>query len=375
MVLASSLARALGMDARTGEREVAEDGSGDGSTREPSAPADTGPGRAAGPARRLDDGGPLARKIAAAVGRIFAELLGGQQATGAGETDGPVAHGPIQGDVDACNGAPPRLPVGPRVVAAVDGEVVNRSLGAAGRPGTPAGQPRHPGAAAPLRGASASPEVPGGPGELAAGRPDRNSEPTAGNSVSGDVAPPVALGDGIASTGDMPLAREGTEPGRPVRGAAPASGSPTVGDRGPGDRVTLHLTDDAGGVTRVRIAVRGERLRATIVPPDGEAARRLRVATGELERSLAQHGFPDARVTVQASMPAAPPSEAGPHWFSAPPPSGPSEVAVARGQDAPTSDPHRGSDGHPSDRRGQRQDRPHDRPHDRPAEGRERQGS
>ncbi|KPJ95500.1 MAG: hypothetical protein AMS18_02730 [Gemmatimonas sp. SG8_17] len=67
----------------------------------------------------------------------------------------------------------------------------------------------------------------------------------------------------------------------------------------PEDRVTLKFTDDSGVDGRVRVAVRGQDVRATIVSGDPAIAERLETRLGELHRALDQHGFRDAQLNVQ----------------------------------------------------------------------------
>jgi hypothetical protein len=65
------------------------------------------------------------------------------------------------------------------------------------------------------------------------------------------------------------------------------------------DRVTVKFTDAEGVEGRLRVAVRGQAVRATIVSDDATVARQLRADMGELQQALDQQGFRDAQVSVQ----------------------------------------------------------------------------
>ncbi|MEO8453004.1 MAG: hypothetical protein ABI647_24655, partial [Gemmatimonadota bacterium] len=99
-------------------------------------------------------------------------------------------------------------------------------------------------------------------------------------------------------------------PADPVDVAAPVA-EPAVAGMGRRDQVIVQLADDLG---RIRVSVRGETVRATIMPNDGALATRLTAEARSLERSLSEQGFRDARVSVQAPRPAA---DAAPIWNQA----------------------------------------------------------
>jgi hypothetical protein len=65
------------------------------------------------------------------------------------------------------------------------------------------------------------------------------------------------------------------------------------------DQVTIQLTDEGGEVGRIRVAVNGPTVRATIIPHDPALADRLNGNLRELRRSLEERGFAEPRVTIQ----------------------------------------------------------------------------
>ena len=73
------------------------------------------------------------------------------------------------------------------------------------------------------------------------------------------------------------------------------------------DQVTIQFADEGGEVGRIRVAVNGPTVRATIIPHDPALAERLTGNLRELRRSLEERGFSEPRVTVQAPRSAEPP--------------------------------------------------------------------
>ena len=69
----------------------------------------------------------------------------------------------------------------------------------------------------------------------------------------------------------------------------------------PEDRVTIRFTDSDGVDGRLRVAVRGQTVRATIVSSDQAAADRIGAGVNELQQALDKHGFKEAQITVQHS--------------------------------------------------------------------------
>lgn len=146
------------------------------------------------------------------------------------------------------------------------------------------------------------------------------------------------------------------------RTAAPVAslGTPNV-DQSPAgemvrpkiDRVTLDFGEgDTAG--RLRVALRGTEVRATIIPADGVAAVRLEAGLRELQHHLVDRGFSDAQITVQA-----PRGGSDSTVVYAPHGDGRTEVAEARTgstpRDASDRDRHSGSstrdDSHTADQR------------------------
>lgn len=67
----------------------------------------------------------------------------------------------------------------------------------------------------------------------------------------------------------------------------------------PEDRVTLKFTDDEGTEGRLRVAVRGQSVRATIITGDPAAAQRLGTEVTELQQALDKQGFRESQISVQ----------------------------------------------------------------------------
>jgi len=203
-------------------------------------------------------------------------------------------------------------------------------------------------------------------GDQGAGTPRQDRDPSSprrehAGSGTGDPIPVVRLEDF-----GLPQAPMTARPNAPVPSfAGPADladvvAAPLVDPAVPGvgrrDQVVLQLADDLG---RIRVSVRGETVRATLLPNDGALATRLTAEARSLERSLSDQGFSDARVTVQPPRPA---PDAAPIWNQA---AKVSEVAVdnmkaqagSRSQDEAAHDSREGErrdDPRTRDQRGQR---------------------
>lgn len=136
---------------------------------------------------------------------------------------------------------------------------------------------------------------------------------------------------------------------------------------GAADRVTLQVADAEGRQTRIRVAVLGDQVRATIVPPDAEAGRQLERRMDELQAALAKQGFPEAKVTVQAPRP-----EATVPWGGATR-SGSSDTPSSGGTEPPPGDQRQGSGRRDEERRGDGHRHPHQRSRERDPHDRRRQ--
>jgi len=96
-------------------------------------------------------------------------------------------------------------------------------------------------------------------------------------------------------------ARPGAGSADPAAGAAWASTVPPE-TRTParfGDQVTLHFSGEDGLEGKLRVAVRGQNVRATILSDDAGAAQRFSRGLGDLQRALHERGFSEARLNVQ----------------------------------------------------------------------------
>jgi hypothetical protein len=65
------------------------------------------------------------------------------------------------------------------------------------------------------------------------------------------------------------------------------------------DHIMVDLKDDTGDHGRLRLALSGSTVRATIMPNDPDLADRLTAGIRELRQNLEERGFPEPRVTVQ----------------------------------------------------------------------------
>jgi hypothetical protein len=99
-------------------------------------------------------------------------------------------------------------------------------------------------------------------------------------------------------------------PEAPLSATAKTQAEPSLQPRGT-ERVTLQLPHDDGGVTRVRIAVRGDQVRTTLISSDASTSAQLSSQAPELERALAARGFRDAEVAVPQAAGVAPLRETG----------------------------------------------------------------
>lgn len=103
--------------------------------------------------------------------------------------------------------------------------------------------------------------------------------------------------------GHTPSTRSADAAGRSMAqeraAAAEETKEPTPAASDGSTRVTIRFADDDGSTGRIRLAVRGQTLHATIVSPDDDAVRRWSGDLDALHRSLLSQGFTDARVTVR----------------------------------------------------------------------------
>ncbi len=104
------------------------------------------------------------------------------------------------------------------------------------------------------------------------------------------VGPMSARGAGSATVVDL------------ARAAATASSAPELPTRRQraGDHLTLHFGGDGDPAGTVRLALRGDALRATIVALTAADADRLARDLDSLRRALRAQGFTDTRIAVQA---------------------------------------------------------------------------
>ena len=117
-------------------------------------------------------------------------------------------------------------------------------------------------------------------------RPWRTSRPRVSGAGLAPSRRPALAGRGVRGSGGG--SRAGIGAGRGAR-AAPRFG----------DQVTLHFSGEDGLEGRLRVAVRGQNVRATILSDDPGAAERFSRGLGDLQRALLERGFSEARLNVQ----------------------------------------------------------------------------
>ncbi len=222
----------------------------------------------------------------------------------------------------------------------------------------------HPAVAA---GPEAGPEVPEARQEL----PLRDMEPAERRDATvtelapgGDraTAAPASLSPATPGRGERATA---TAAGREARDV-PYTSPPKEQAAGSADRVTLAVTDDAGRQTRIRVAVLGEQVRATIVPPDGDTAQQLERRMDDLTAALVRQGYSDPKVTVQVA------GDTGPAWGGAAGAAA-TDTTAARGTDQSAGQERQGGGRREPDRQaGQDQRQSHQRGRQRDPEDRRR---
>lgn len=286
----------------------------------------------------------------------------------------PVAHAPVA-----------RVPTGPLPAA----HLPTTPLPAAPRAGAP-GQP-----VPAARPAAASTEMSGG----ASAELRQAAEPTGLHSVPAPNLPasrqelPVEPVERIAGAGPRrvvvadstdaltatltppsaslgePLARLTNDGAAHDPGEArnlPKEGEEWQRAAGLADRVTIAVADDDGRQTRIRVAVLGQQVRATIVPPDGDSARQLERRMDDLTAALERHGYVEPKVTVQLAADARSVWTAAGHG-------GRTETGIPHGTEQPAGDQRQGSGRREQERQGDGQPRhSHGRPRQRDPDDRGR---
>ncbi len=116
----------------------------------------------------------------------------------------------------------------------------------------------------------------------------------------------------------------------------------------PQSSVTLQLTDQDGARAAVRVAVRGDRVQATIVAQDASSAQRLGLRAADLERALLQQGFLEARVRVEGGR-AGGPDSPGLSWAGAASSESVGRSGGGRGQEGPAEERREGERQAPQD--------------------------
>jgi hypothetical protein len=106
------------------------------------------------------------------------------------------------------------------------------------------------------------------------------------------VATPGAVQSGEPDVGSSAL------PDAPRAADAPAEPMPAPRA---GAQATIRIEGEHGLDGRLRVAVRGEQLRATIIAPDADVAKRMESDLGSLQQALRDRGFTQASVSVRAA--------------------------------------------------------------------------
>jgi hypothetical protein len=157
--------------------------------------------------------------------------------------------------------------------------------------------------------ASATPAIQAGADHRGRARREANDSAPASESVLADEAAPItappagATGEATRSGKEAASLPQGTA--TIPRDLASALDAASVAPRRALDQVTLPFEGENGLEGRLRIALRGNALHATIVAPDSASAARIEGAMGELHRALVERGFSDVRLAVQHAPAAA----------------------------------------------------------------------
>jgi hypothetical protein len=90
--------------------------------------------------------------------------------------------------------------------------------------------------------------------------------------------------------------------GAPAPNSTPAGNGSVLGTSGARSSTVIVPFQEAGGQEgRIRLALRGDSLQATILSSSGETVQRLGSQLADLQRALGERGFTDARLTVRQS--------------------------------------------------------------------------
>ncbi len=180
------------------------------------------------------------------------------------------------------------------------------------------GEPTH----APTEGSPAPEAEPAaGPGTSAESAPAspqleavRVESKGAARAVAASAGRPTSASDGSGAMAAVVRTTSESGPRRSVEidGAnapeqAPEGGAPTETPAAPKDhptsQVTVRFGKEDGASGRIRLAVRGQALHATIISSDRDAVRQWNDDLGDLHRSLLTQGFVEANVTVRHAQP------------------------------------------------------------------------
>ena len=194
--------------------------------------------------------------------------------------------------------------------------------------------------------------------------PQSSSEPRR-ESLARETAPSVTpnasstisgLRDAALTTRAATDSESAQAEARNLRGGMPTETRPA----GVADRVTLQVQDDDGRETRIRVAVRGDQVRAVIQPPDAEAARQLSGRMEDLQAALTKQGFVDPKVTVQAASGGS--DRLGVVAAGAPVSTTPTTSTSSRGREQPSGDQRQGTGQQGQERGSGRQHSRHESP-------------
>lgn len=182
-------------------------------------------------------------------------------------------------------------------------EVVRRAAAVAARPGSQkqsGGQDtkQNGGESASSRSAAAGRDAASRPTGLAksAAAAAAAPAPTPDARAAIDASTTVTKSTAASSSGGdlQPIAGAPADPRLTATDAANVRGTQS-------DQITLRVEDEQGTEARLRVAVRGRDVRATIVADDPAVAKRLEDGLGTLRQALGDRGFDRATVAVQST--------------------------------------------------------------------------
>ena len=122
--------------------------------------------------------------------------------------------------------------------------------------------------------------------------------PAAARASQADESAPAFAGTGSSVPQGVRLSAASVDPAAGDARAAAVPPEARTSAR-PGDQITLHFSGEDGLEGQLRVSVRGQNVRATILADDPVTAERFSRGLDGLQRALLDRGFSEARLNVQ----------------------------------------------------------------------------